>query len=87
MDGNGASSFMYSSEGVTKGGPLDMVVYGIVVLPLVKRLKVEYPNVAQPWYADYSGALVMFYNIGLYFNSLKILGLGSGYYPKPLKGL
>ena len=70
---------------MTQGYPLAMVAYGIGVLPLRKRLKVEYPDVTQPWYADDSGALGTFDIIGLYFNLLKRFGPGSGYYPKPSK--
>ena len=54
---------------------------------MIKRLKVAYPEVTQPWYADYDGALGMFNNIQLYFNSLKQFGLGCGYYPKPLENV
>ena len=70
---------------MTQGVPLSIVAYGIVVLPLIKRLKAAYAGVTEPWYADGTGALGKFYNIGLYFNSLKRFGLGHGYYPKPLK--
>ena len=50
-----------------------MFAYGIGILPLVKQLKAEFPDVTQPWYDGYSGALVTFSNIELYFSSLKLL--------------
>ena len=64
-----------------------MVAYGIGFLPLIKCLKAAYPDVAQTWYADEAGELGTFDNIGLYFNLLKKIGLGSGYYPKPSKSV
>ena len=41
---------------MTQGDTLAMSTYGIGVLPLIKQLKAEYPDVTQPWYADNVGA-------------------------------
>ena len=60
---------------------ISMVAYSIGVLLLIERLKAEYPDIIQPWYADNSGTLGTFDNIGLYFNLLKHYVLGHGYYP------
>ena len=38
-DGYGVASFLHSREGVTEGGGLDIIVYGICILPLIKNLK------------------------------------------------
>ena len=54
-----------------QGDPLDMVSYGIGVPFLIKCLKVAYPDVTQPWYADDAGALGTF-NIILFYFSLLI---------------
>ena len=56
----GQPIFLHSREGVTQGAPLDMVAYGIGVLPLIKHPKAAYPDVTQPWYADDDGALGTF---------------------------
>ena len=61
------------------GDPLDMVTYGIGVLPLIKRLKAAHPDITHPWYAEYSGALGMYDNIKLYCNLLKYSVLGHEY--------
>ena len=80
----GMASFMHSWEGVTQGGPLEMIVYGIDILPLIKNLK-EIPNFTQPWYADKIIVLGTFSRTETYFNLLTCQGLGRGYYPKPSK--
>ena len=67
--------------------PLAMLSYTIGVLPLIKILKVEYPDVTHTWCADDDGALGTFDNIELYFNLFKKIGPGCGYYPKPLKSV
>ena len=72
---------------MAQGYPLDMVVYGIVILLLIKLLKVEFPDVIRPWYSDDASALGTFANFKLYFNYIKRFFLGIGYYPKPSKSL
>ena len=64
-----------------------MVSYGIAILPRIKNLKSEFPDITQPLYAEDSGALDTFTRVVLYFNSLKRLGLGQGYCPKPSKSV
>ena len=58
-------NIMYGREGVMQGGAPAMVAYVIGVLPLTKKLKVEYPDVTQPWYTYDDDALGMFNKIGL----------------------
>ena len=58
-----------------------MVAYNIGSLPLIKRLKSEYYDVTQLWYADNSGALATFNNLERYFNLLKRHGPARGYFP------
>ena len=78
QNGNGMASFLHSMEDVMQGDPLYMVTYGIGVLPLIKCLKVAYPDFTQPWYVYHDGGLGTFDNIGSYFNSLKPFGPGRG---------
>ena len=47
-----------------KGYPLDMVAYGIDVLPLIKHLKAYFLDITHPWYADNASALSTFSNSG-----------------------
>ena len=46
--GNGLAIFIFSKEGVTQGDPLAMIAYGILLLPLIRSLKEEIPDVDQP---------------------------------------
>ena len=55
---------------MTQGGPLVMIMYGIVILPFINNLKQEIPDVTQPWYADNAGYLGTFARLETYFDSL-----------------
>ena len=52
----GSGHFFHIKEGVTQGDPLAMITYSIGVLPLIRYLRYAHPCVAQPWYADGTGA-------------------------------
>ena len=64
-----------------------MFTYGICVLPLIKRLKAEFTDVTQHWYADDASALGTLTTVELYFNLIKRFSLGSGSYPEPYKSV
>ena len=85
-NGNGKASFLNSKEGVTQGGPLSMIVYRIGILPLIKNIKQKIPDITQPWYADYSGALGTFARIEIYFDLLT-RQVPHRYYPKQSKSV
>ena len=55
-DRNGTASLLHSWEDVMQADPLNMVVYVIGFLLLIKLLKAD-PDITQPWYADHVGAL------------------------------
>ena len=84
---NGAASFLHSKEGVTQGYTLAMIAYGIGILPLIKNLKQDIPDVTQPWHADNTRGLGMLAIIETYFNSLTRQGPGCGYYPRLSKSI
>ena len=62
-----------------------MVAYSIGILQLIKNMKAEFLDVTQPWYGDYAGALGMFTNAELYYNSLNGLDRDMGITPMLLK--
>ena len=70
-NGNGTAISLHSRDGATQGDPLEMIAYGICILPLIKNLKREFTDVAQPWYADDARALGKFARIEAYFHSLE----------------
>ena len=81
------ASILHSSEDVTQGDPLTIIAYGIEILPLIKNVKREIPNVTHPWYAEDSGALGTFARIETYFDSLKRQGPGWRYHHDPTKSV
>ncbi len=84
---NGTAAFLFSKEGVTQGDPISMVVYGLAVLPLIRRLKQEFPEVEQPWYADDAGAAGNFDAIRRHFTKLQEIGPNYGYFPELSKSV
>ena len=64
-----------------------MFAYGIGILPLIRQLKAEFPQVEQPWYADDAGAGARFDEIERFFARLQEVGPQFGYYPEPTKSI
>ena len=62
-----------------RGGTLEIFAYNIGILPLIKNLKREIPDVTHPWYAEDARALGKFTGLANYFDSLTRQGLGGGY--------
>ena len=82
---NGSGLFLHGQEGVTQGDPLSMFAYGLGVLPLIRQLKAEFPDVNQPWYADDAASAGKFSQIREHIARLNELGPHVGYYPEPSK--
>ena len=85
--GNDLFLIILSKEGATQGDPLAMVMCGLGLLPLIRILKAEVPDLHQPWYADDAGAGGRFQNIRLYFKKLQEYGPPRGYFPEPSKSI
>ena len=62
-----------------------MIAYGIGMLPLIKNLNLEIPDVIHPCYSDGAGALGMSARLETYFYLLTHQGLGWEYHPEPTK--
>ena len=72
---------------MTQGNLLAIIAYGTGILPIIKNLKRETPDVTQPWYANDARSLGTFAIIETYFNLLTSQGPGYGYYPEPSKSV
>jgi hypothetical protein len=84
----GTVVLIFSKEGVTQGDPLSMFGYGIDILPLIRRLKIEFSAVTQPWYADDAGAGGSFTDLRQFFLWLQEIGPSTyGYFPEPSKNI
>ena len=64
-----------------------MIAYGIGILPLIKNLKQEIPDVIQPWYSDDAGAFGTFAILEIYFYFLTCQSSGWGYNPEFTKSV
>ena len=74
-----------SQEGTCQGDPLAMAIYAIAVTPLIKRLGQACPSVVQSWYADDDSAADTLASPRHYWDTVKEVGPGYGYYPNPTK--
>ena len=86
-NGDGKASIIHSREGVTQGDSPAMIAYGIRIIPLIKNMKREIPDVTQPWYSDYAIVLGTFVRLETYFDSLTSQVPEEGYHPKPPKSI
>ena len=76
-----------SREGVTQGASLSMVLYGLSLTPLAKRLRTACPDVLQPWYADDMAMAGAVDDIAEAMGLLQQWGPARGYFPEPEKSV
>ena len=62
---------------------MDMIAYGIVILPLIRDLCTAHPNSTQPWYADNVGNGGMFDALQDNMSYFLVRGPPRGYFPEP----
>ena len=74
---------IYSQEGTTQGDPLAMAMYGLAIIPLIKRLSVD--DVIQKWYADDGNAVGKLSNLRTVLDKIVSLGKFFGYHVKASK--
>jgi hypothetical protein len=81
----GSGTIMLSREGVTQGDPLSMFLYGIAIMPLIHRCKMDGPDCRQVWYADDSSAAGRLTRLRQWLDVLLADGPSFGYFPEAAK--
>ena len=76
---------LYSATGVTQGCPLAMLIYGLTLLPFIRRLQHEFPTLLHLWYADDGSAAGSFSILKTFFQRVLQLGPAYGYHIQPSK--
>ena len=77
----GGSVFL-SREGTTQGDPLAMAMYGLAVIPLIKKLASE---AKQVWYADDATGGGKLQQLRRWWDKLNEVGPAFGYFPNATK--
>ena len=85
--GDGKGQFLFNKEVVTQGYPLEMVAYGLGILPLIRELRQDHPGVTQPWYADDAEAGGTFEGIQRHLDDLMVKGPPQGYFTEPTRSI
>ena len=76
------SVFIFSREGIVQRCPLATTGCGLLVLPLIRKLKVEFTFLESPWYADDGSAAGSLENVGTFFKRLEEIGPIYGSFPE-----
>ena len=75
-------SVFHSCEGTTQGDPLAMAMYGLAVLPLIKKLTRE---AKQVWFADDATGGGKLQQLRQWWDKLNECGPAFGYFPNAVK--
>ena len=83
-------TILHSMEGVQQGDPLAMILYGLSLTPLIKKLQLEnhttpIPTPLQPWFADDSAIISHPTQTAKFLSSLLKYGPSYGYFIQPEK--
>ena len=74
-----------STEGTTQGDPLAMGMYALAVVPLIRRLRNEVPDVSQVWFADDASAVGSLSALLSWWQCLSSYGPAYGYFTNAVK--
>lgn len=81
------SVFIFSREGIVQGYPLSTTGYGLLILPLIRKLKVEFNSVEPRLYTDDGTAAGSLESISSFFKRLEDIGPAYGYFPEESKSI
>ena len=74
-----------SVEGTCQGNPLAMALYAVAISPMIQRLQHAFPSVNQSWYADDDAAAATLASLRTYWDKVREIGPGYGYFPNAKK--
>lgn len=83
--GEATRATLYSKTGVTQGDPLAMILYGLGLLPLIKKLKGSFADLKHLWFADDGQAGGPIRTLEEYFKLVRRIGPYYGYFLNPRK--
>ena len=78
---------MESREGITQGCPLATTGYGLVMLPIIRQLKIEFSDIIYPWSADDGAVVSKLERVINFFSRLCKIGSNFGYFPGESKSI
>ena len=84
-DLGGMSCFLHIKEVLIQGEPLDIISYGIIIIPLLREICVAHPRVTQLWYANDAEAVGLFEDIWYHLEDRMSRGPDHGYFPETSK--
>ena len=87
---DGSGHLLQRKEGMTQGGPLAMISYGIGILPLICNIcnpHGVHPHVTHPWYSDDTGTGGHFVALHYHMEDLLVHRLLQGYFPDTTKSI
>ena len=71
---------LWSREGTTQGDPLAMAMYGVAIIPLIRKL--DQKEIMQKWFADDGNAAGSLQNLRKMLDLVETTGQGFGYFVK-----
>ena len=87
-DPSGELIIIYSKTGVTQGDPPAMLLYALGLLPLIRLLKAEFPDLRfHCWFADDGSTAGDISRMCEFFNQLARFGPRYGYHPQATKSI
>ena len=86
-DTDGLGHFLHRKEGVTQGDTLEIITYGIGILPITREIRAAHHIVMQTWYDDVTGAGGNFADIWAHLEDLMVHGTLLGYLPSTTKSI
>lgn len=81
-DSSKRSHILFCEEGVSQGCPASMVLYGLLLLPFINKLKELFPDLFSPWFADDGSAGGKLDSLHRFFDKACELGRPYGYFPE-----